>query len=312
MFFNEEWFFHGVQAAVQHLAQQKERRTTGAVREEHGVKGKTHPFNLMSPQEWQQVTGRDQPTTYINPGQSKVRAQLVDFDAFALVDTLDEIRTLTDPRSAVTQALIFGRERTMDLRLLGPAGLSPTAVAGTAVGGILGLKTTVDEAAESTGLAALPAAQQILHADTGLTMAKILDTKEKFDTANVDPDDRYFFYSPRAMRKLLTDPQVTSSDYNTVNALNRGGFGKDETWVGFKWRLSTQLPVSVIAGPKTIRSCIAVQKMAAGLAVGLLENLEVDKAVHMRNNWQVGGKLSAGAVRIDDLGVVQVDIREDV
>lgn len=309
MFFNEAWFIHGVNGAVQHLAQQKVRRTEGACELKEGVTGKTWPFNLMGAQEWQQVTGRDQPTTYINPPQSKVRASLVDFDAFALVDTLDEIRELADPRAAVTQALVYGRNRTLDARLLRPLGLTPAGVAGTQIGGILGLKTTVDEAAESTGLVALPTTQQIVHADQGLTVAKIATAKLKMDNAGVDEEDRYLFISPFAMNNLLTDTTVTSQDYNTIRVLNAGQFPMDGTWYGFRIRqtigLSTQLDSA-----KVIRNCIAVQKMAVGMAVGLITALEVDKAVHMRNNWQVGGKLSAGAVRKDDSGVVQIDVRE--
>lgn len=310
MEFNTQWFLHGVSANMTHLAQQKVRKTLGAVRVQEGVVGKTYPFNLMSPDDWDQVTGRDQPTTYGNPGQSKVRAQLVDFDKFYLVDTLDEIREMVDPRSAVTQALTYGRERTLDDRLLAPRGLTAAGVADTPVGGILGLKTTVDEAAESTGLSALPAAQQILHGSTGLTMAKIMDAKLILDVNNVDEDERYFFYSPIGSRVLLTDNQVTSADYNTVRVLVAGQFPMDQAWMGFKWRMTTRLPSTTIAGPHVIRQCIAVQKMAAGMAVGMVSGIEVDKAVHMRNNWQVGAKLSAGAVRIDDLGVVQVDIQE--
>jgi hypothetical protein len=85
----------------------------------------------------------------------------------------------------------------------------------------------------------------------------------------------------------------------------------DATWYGFKWRMSTRLPLAVApAGTANIRSCIAVQKQAVGLAVSLVKELEVTTAVHKWNNPQVVIKLSAGGVRIDDNGVVQVDVDE--
>jgi len=216
------------------------------------------------------------------------------------------VRMLTNPQSEVSQILTYARERELDKLTL--------AKSATDVGGILGLATTVDEAGETSGTAALPTTggplgigQTIVNGGTGMTLAKILDSKQLFDEQQVDAEDRYFFYSPRAMRKMLTDPNITSSDYSTIKALSTGGFPMDQQWMGYYWRQSVLMPKS-----GNIRSCIAFQKMGVGLSIGLIKEIEVDKATHKWNNTQVVIKLSAGSVRADDLAVVQIDIDESV
>lgn len=305
-FYNEAWFIHGVNQAVTQLSQQKKRKIMGAIRWEEGVTGKTWPFQRIGSLDMVDAT-RDSDTTYLNPPQSKRRAVLLDKNAAVLLDRLDQVRELINPMSEYTQILTYARERQLDRFALSVAGLTAAGAANTAVGGILGLATVVDEAAESTSTSALPTTQQIVNGGTGLTMAKVLQAKRIMDVNEVEEEDRYFFYSPIGMQKLLSDTQVTSSDYNTVQALVRGGLPEDQEWCGFKWRMSNRLPVA-----SSIRSCIAVQKMCAGMAVGLITDIDVSLAPHKWNNPQAICKLSAAAVRIDDLGVVQVDIDESV
>lgn len=301
------WFIHAVSDNVLHLGQQKQTMGMAAVTVREGVVGKTFPFQRMAKVAMTETLVRDGDTQYLNPTLSKRRANLRDFTAAMLIDEFDEIKTLTDPKSEFAQSLAWARNRTLDELLLSVPGLGTAGAAGVSVGGILGLATTVDESAESTATAALPAAQQIVDGGTNLTMAKILSAKTIMDQNDIDADSRYFFYSPLGMKKLLTDTQVTSSDYSTISALTRGGFPQDATWVGFMWRMSNLLPIT-----GNIRSCIAVQKSAVGMAVGLIKNVEIDKAVHKNNNDQVLIKLSAGAVRREDAGVVQINIDESV
>jgi hypothetical protein len=306
-----QWQIHAISDNVTHLSQQRETKAMAAVRVREGVVGKTYPFQIMAAVSMSQITTRDGDTQYINPTLTKRRANLLDFAVAALIDDFDVLKTLTNPQSEVAQAIVNARNRTLDDLILGVAGLDAAAATGTAVGGILGLATTVDEGAESTATSALPTAQQILHGGTNLTMAKIRQAGEKMDSADVAEDDRYFFYSPLAMRSLLADNQVTSSDYSSINALQQGRFPMDAVWYGFKWRMSTRLPVAVPpAATASVRSCIAVQKQGVGLAVGTIQGVEVTTAVHKWNNPQVVLKLSAGGVRIDDNCVVQVDVLE--
>ena len=305
------WMQHGITAAVTHLAQQKESKAMSAVRVQEGVVGKTHPFNRLASFEMVDVTTRDGDTQYLNPDMSKRRANLLDAAAAVLIDEFDTLKTMTSPQSEFSIGLARARNRKLDRFLLTIQGLDAAGTVGTQVGGILGLATTVDEGAESTSTAQLPAAQQILHGSTNLTMAKIRTAGEMLDTAEIDQDDRYAFYSPKMMRALLSDNQVTSSDYSSINALQQGRFPMDAVWYGFKWRMSNLLPVAVPpAATANVRSAVFFQKQAVGLAVGLIKGVETTIATGKWNNPQVVIKLSCGAVRIEDAGVVQVDCLE--
>jgi hypothetical protein len=292
-----QWFIHGVDENVTHLAQQKDSKISGSVRMKTGVIGKTQPFQRLGTVEMVPAV-RDSDTTYMNPPQTKRRAVLLDMNAAVLIDELDELKTLTNPMSEFAQMLANARNRQIDRFVLSPSL--------TGAGGVLGLATTVDEGAETSGTAALPAGQQIAAGGTGLTMAKLRDTKLILDNADVEEDDRYFWTSPEGIQDLLADNTVTSSDFNTIKALVAGGFPMDQTWMGFKWRTSTLLPLAA-----SIRNCFAYQKLGVGCAVGI-KSISVSTAPHKWDNHQAIIKLSAGAVRIDDSRVVSVLIDESV
>jgi capsid protein len=300
-----QWFIHAVSDNVTHLAQQEQTEAMAAVRVREGVVGKTYPFQRMAQVSLTEQFVRDGDTQYLNPTLSKRRANLRDFNGALLIDDFDQVKTLTDPQSEFAMALVRARNRTIDDLILGVRGLTAAGAADTPVGGILGLAPTVDEGAETSTTTALPSAQQIVNAGANLTMAKIRQAARIMNLSDVDMNDRYFFYSPVGMDKLLSDTTVTSSDYNTIKALQQGGFPQDAVWMGFKWRMSNRLPKT-----GNIRQCIAVQKSCVGFAVAIISDIEIDKAVHKWNNQQVLIKFSGGGVRIDDAGVVQVDIDE--
>lgn len=304
--YNDAWFIHGVSEAVKQIAQQMTTKVMGAVKVKEGVKGKTYPFNVLGNAEMAAVTTRDGDTTYINPDQTKRRAIMTDYAAAILIDEFDDVRTLTNPQSEFTRALVAARNRKLDDLVLAPFGAALT-------GGAMGLATVVSESGESTSTSALSAfdagSHVIANGGTGLTMAKIRDAKMLMDQNDVDEQDRYFFASPEGIEQLMRDPQVTSADFNSIKALVGGGMPMDQTFYGFKWRTSTRLPYS---SGTTIRACLALQKDCVGLAVGEVTALKVSEAAHKWNNIQVVAKLTGGAVRIDDRGVVEVDIDETV
>jgi len=302
---NEAWFIHAVSDNVTHLAQSKRHKSLGTMRVKEGVVGKTWPFNRIGSLDMIDLNVRDADTSYLNPPQTKRRAVLGDFGAAVLIDEFDQVRTLTSPQSEFALMLAFARNRKLDNLAIGKTGLLAGGGDGLVDGGIIGRATTVDEAGETTSLSVLPAAQHIVNGGTNLTFTKIKDTAEKFASNNFDEEENYFFYSPLAMRKMLNDDKIISSDFGTIQALMRGGFPLDQSWMGFKWRSSTLLPK---AGD--VRSCIAFSKLAVGLATSAVKELKVSEAPHKWDNMQVVAKLSGGVVRIDDLGVVQVDCDE--
>jgi hypothetical protein len=59
--------------------------------------------------------------------------------------------------------------------------------------------------------------------------------------ADVDPDEeRYAVISPYGLTQMLSQPQITSADYNSVKALVEGAI---DTYMGFKFIMSNRLPL---------------------------------------------------------------------
>ena len=316
-FYDEAWFHHALTDTVYQLAQQKPSKMYSAVRVKEGVTGKTQPFDRIGPVSMAPITQRHQVGVGSDIPKTKRRVALKDFYVRVYVDDLDQVRQLPSLQSEDTQQVAYSRNRHLDVLI---------------TAGALGTATNVDEANESTSTTALPTTggpgnvgQVIVNGSAGLTLTKIMDAKWIFDENNVDSEDRYFFYSPRGMRRLLEDTKVTSSDYNTVKALVSGGFSEDEMWHGFRWRMSNLLPKAgvitlpdgqlypVITSPgANIRSCVAWQKNALGAAVAGIGGISVKDRPDMIRTTQVELVLSANAIRIEEVGVLRIDIDESV
>ncbi len=285
-------FIHAVDANVSVLAQQMIAKVSdaAAVRREEGVVGVTKDFERIAAADMQILTSRHQDTPLANTEHSRRRAFFTDLGIGDFIDDVDKVKMLIDAQSVYAQNFARSRLRALDDRVI--AAFNAAA-------------TDMSKADTVTGTTALPSAQVIANGSANLTMTKVNSVVDIFNSQDVDPDDRYFCYSSAGMKKLLADSTVTSSDFSTIQALTRGVFPMDATWMGMKWRLSTRLPKT-----GNIRSCFAWQKNAIGLAIGLMSDIEIDKVPMKLNSTLVQLKLSAGAVRIDDKGVVQVDIDE--
>lgn len=247
----------------------------------------------------QQITTRDAATTYANPPQTKRRASLYDFALAVIVDEFDEIKTLTNPLSELSQILGYSLERKKDDLVL--------AQGTSNIGGALGTAETVDEAANSSSATSFVSTYQIANGGAGLTMSKIRQSKRIMGEASVDPADQFMFHSPKGMEQLLSDPTATSSDFSTINALQSGGFPMDATWYGARWRESVKLFKT-----GNIRSCLRIQKNGIGMAMGLVKQVEMGRDPGHWNNMFAMVKLSGGSVRVDDTCVIEVAIDESV
>ena len=285
-------FIHAVSANVTVLAQQREAKVSSAavLRREEGVVGVTKDFETIAAITLQNLTSRHQDTPILNPAHGRRRAFFTDAGGGVYVDKVDEVKMLIDANSVYAQSLARAQNRKFDDLVI--AAFNAAA-------------TDMSSADTVTGTTALPSAQITANGGTNLTMTKINTMVAKFNADDVDEEDRYFVYSPAGMQKLLGDSTVTSSDFSTIQALTRGTFPQDATWMGLKWRRSTRLPIS-----GNIRSCFGWQKNAMGLAVGLVSDIMIDKVPTKLNSTLVQLVMSAGAVRIDDKGVYQIDIDE--
>lgn len=271
-------------ANVISLAQQRPSKLRGAMRVRDGVVGKATHFDRIAPTAGVQLTSIHQDTPLVNTQLSRVKCSLADYGWADLIDPLMDPKMLADPTNEFVQNAAYAMNRTLDSIMI-PA---------------FNAAITLVDAADATSTSAIT--NTIANGSTNLTVAKLRQAMRMLDDGDVDPDDRYFVASPVGKEALLKTTEVTSSDFNTVKALVNGDVN---TFLGFTFIWSTRLSK---AG--NIRSCFAWQKQAMALAIGRDITNSVEPRYDKNGATQVRFLLSAGSTRVDNAGVVQVDIDE--
>lgn len=89
-------------------------------------------------------------------------------------------------------------------------------------------------------------------ANSGLTVEKIIKTKELFDAAEVPDGERYFVTGSKQITDMLNTTKITNGDYVQVKALVEG---KVNQFCGFNFIRYEDLPVA-----SSVRSCLAFHK----------------------------------------------------
>jgi hypothetical protein len=131
-------------------------------------------------------------------------------------------------------------------------------------------------------------------------LAKLIEAKEILDSNSVDPSiPRYIAVSPKQITNLLDDPEVTSSDFNTVRALVKGEL---DTYVGFKFITTNRLPVD----GSSDRRVFAWAMDGIKLAVGKEPSARIDERADKSYATQVYYCMSVGATRMEEAKVVEI------
>lgn len=277
-------------ANIMQLAQQKYTKLMSLVYMKPNVKGKTFFQDQIGKWSMQTKGGRNVQTPNNDPNLGRRRGTLVDFQDNRMLDRGDELRMISDPRSAYTIAAASALGRQIDTVIAQKA----LAVADTGETG----STTITLGTTSIAAHVNPAG--VVTGTPGtLTFARVRNVKRVLDLEDVEPDDRFFVVSPHAMDQLLNTAQATSSDYAAVKALVRGEI---DTWMGFKWITSNQLSSS-----GTLTSCIAMNRYALCLAMADQPLVRTDERADLSYSWQVYYELNIGAVRLEEARIVQVD-----
>ena len=270
---------------VQMLSQQKGSLLRNAVDAETIV-GKNAFFEQVGQATAQKRVSRHSDTPQIDTPHQRRRVSLVDYEYADLIDKQDQIRTLIDPTSSYAQAAAFALGRAMDDEII-------SAVSGTAFSGETGSTSVV-----------LPSAQKITESGTdGLTIAKLREAKEKFDSASVDPSiPRYIVVGPKQISDLLGTTQVTSSDFNTVKALANGEIN---SFLGFNFITSNRLSIA-----SSKRLCLAFAMDGIKLALGQDIMTRIDERSDKGYATQVYVCMTMGATRMEEEKVVTVEAHE--
>jgi hypothetical protein len=125
------------------------------------------------------------------------------------------------------------------------------------------------------------------------------------DTKNVPSEGRVGIIHANGLASLLDETEVTSSDFASVKALVRGEI---DTFLGFKFITLGDRDEGGLPLPST-RTNFFFHKDAVGMGIGMNQRSEVNY-VPEKTSFLVSSMFSAGAVSIDDSGIVKVSTTE--
>lgn len=264
-------------ANIMQLAQQKYSKLINTVVMKPDVRGKTFFQDQIGAWGMEVKGGRNTQTPNNDPQLARRMGTMIDYHDARLLDRGDELRTISDPRSAYTIAAAQSLGRQLD-RVIITAAMSQAA-------------------SGETGTTLITNGNIILGTAASMTLARIVAVKAQLDNQDVEMEDRYFVITPSALDNLLNTTAATSSDYNSVKALVRGEI---DTWMGFKWIMSTQL--TVISSSTLIG--IAYQKYGLCAAMASQPLVRTDERTDLSYSWQLYYELNIGAVRLEETRVV--------
>jgi len=270
---------------IMQLAQQKYSKLIGYVFMRPNVNAKTFFQDRIGSWSMSVKGGRNVATPNNDPALSRRMGTLVDYHDNRMLDRGDELRTISDPRSAYTIAAAGSLGRKIDDVIL-------AAAVGTAYYGETGSSSVTHSNTVAITTVGYP------------TLANIVAIKKKFDDADVEEEDRIMVITPTSLSNLLQISQFTSSDYAAVKALVNGEIS---SFLGFKWITSTRLSEvsgSVAAGSY---SCIAFQRYGICLGMGSAPMVRTDERADLSYSWQVYYELNIGAVRLEEARIVSGD-----
>lgn len=282
-------FVEQYSANVQMLSQQMGSKLRSCVDVET-ITGKNAFFEQVGVTAAQKRTSRHSDTPQIDTPHARRRVSLEDYIWADLIDDVDKVRMLIDPTSSYAKAAAAAMNRSIDDVII-------TAMNGTAYTGVSGGTST-----------ALPSASKFATSDQsdGLTIAKLLAAKKRFDLQDVDPSiPRYIVCGPTQISDLLATTEIKSSDFNTVKALAQGDI---DTFLGFKFITSNRLNLD--STNTDDRLCFAFTQDAIKLAIGKDVQAKIDERSDKNYSTQVYYSMSVGATRMEEVKVFQIPCNE--
>ena len=216
--------------------------------------------------------------TPLNVTYSQVTATMSDYIAAEYSDIFQQSKVNFDERQELVQVVGGAIGRRMDQLVIDAlnAASSPSTVA-TSVGG----------------------------AGTNMNLAKLLAAKKALDTKNVPAEGRCMLIHANGLSALLDETELTSSDFATVKALSTGQL---DTYLGFKFITLGDRDAGGLPLPST-RTCFAFRRDAIGLGISMNQRSEINYVAE-KTSFLVSSMFSAGAVAIDDDGIVKISATE--
>jgi len=258
-------------------AYQASRMLAGATRERNNVEGSVVKFPKIG-KGTATVRVPQTDVTPLNVTYSQVSATMEDYIAAEYSDIFHQAKVNFDERRELVQVVGNAIGRRMDQLVIDAlnSASSPATVA-TTVGG----------------------------AGTNLNLAKLLAAKKALDANNVPAEGRMMVIHANGLSALLDETELTSSDFATVKALSAGEI---DTFLGFKFIMLGDRDEGGLPLPST-RTSFAFHRDAVGLGISMNQKSEINY-VPEKTSFLVSSMFSAGAVAIDDEGIVKISSTE--
>lgn len=299
-----ESFVQQFNTNVMHLSQQKGSRLADKVRKET-QKGKAQFFDRIGLVAAVKRTGRHAETPQMDTPHSRRMVTIDDYEWADLVDDQDKIRMLIDPTSEYALAASWSFGRSKDAVIIG-------ASVANSYGGETGQTAVVHPNSQKY-------AANNGSAFTDLNVATLRKVKKMMDAKEIE-GKRYMVVTSSQIDALLGQTEVTSSDYNSVNALVKG---EVNTFLGFDF-IRTELlglTTSTVASATTgavgsgtsvvgSRSCFAFGEAALLMSVGEDFVTKMSERDDKGYAMQVYARMSIGATRMEEEQVVEVICKE--
>jgi hypothetical protein len=260
-------------------AYQGSAKLVPAVRQRRGVEGSTVKF----PKVGKGVATIRVPQTDVTPlnvGFSSVTLTLSDFNAAEYSDIFSQAKVNFDERQELVQVVANAMGRRQDQLILDALTASSTS---------------------------LTVSNDIGGTDSNMNITKLREAKRLMDKNNVPPDGRNIIIHANGLANLLSETSVTSSDFNSVKALVQGELN---TYLGFTFHVLGDRSEGGLAIDGSLdRSCFAFHKDAVGYGEGIAMRTEINYIAE-KTSYLVNEVFSAGAIAIDDEGIVKITCRE--
>lgn len=148
----------------------------------------------------------------------------------------------------------------------------------------------------------------IANGGTNFTYLKYTRMMEFFENNAVPLPERWVAMSASNFRSLLSAEQFTSTFYTQNRVLDRG-FVKE--YLGFNLVIIPEMTEGGLPKVGNIRTALAWHRQAIGMAIGHNFRTEINY-LPLQTSWLINGIFSAGAVVIDNRGVLAIACDESV
>jgi N4-gp56 family major capsid protein len=258
-------------------AYQSSRALAGLTRERTNVEGNQVKFPKIG-KGTATVRVPQTDVTPLNVTYSQVTATMSDYIAAEYSDIFSQQKVNFDERKELVAVVGSAIGRRMDQLVIDALNASATTLTvATTIGG----------------------------AGTNMNIEKLIEAKKLLDANNVPSEGRCMIIHANNLAGMLGETEITSSDFATVKALVSG---EVDTFMGFKFITLGDRDEGGLPIPST-RTCFAFHKDAMGMGIGMNQKSEINY-VPEKTSFLVSSMFSAGAVAIDDEGIVKISCTE--